>query len=251
VFLFVGLPIAALSILRIFSARQWTPANVFAISSGSALLIMVLSGTARGETGRVWLFFAPCWLLLAADWMRRFSLPQQKTILVLEAACLFCMAAVLRVNFTTLTVPATLPTASQPAMYPVNAQFVQGNDRFTLVGLSVDRSPHQVVLHLHWRTDAYVDGPCLLPVAPDKSSENALTWEPLGWKTPSPPSCWLPQQELVDDVTVPLGADSKPGDWQFSLSVLNVNTHEPMQVIAPGGQVSTQVGIGPVNVPTE
>src|SRR5258708_17649743 len=150
-FFFVGLPCAALSVMRILRSFRWIPANVFAIATGLTLLIMVLSGTARGETGRVWLFFAPCWLLLAADLIGKFNIPQRRTIFILEAMCLFCMAAVLRPNFTALTDPQTMPVANQPATYPVNAQFIEGNDRFTLVGLSADRSPYEVTLYLHWR----------------------------------------------------------------------------------------------------
>ncbi len=145
-----------------------------------------------------------------------------------------------------------MPVANQSATYPVNAQFVEGNDRFTLVGLSVDRSPHEVTLYLHWRADTFITGPyvfSMISVAPDKVTELNQTWEPLGWKTPSPPSCWLPGTEYVDTVVVPLGDNVKPGDWTFSLSASGVYTRSPMKVITTDGQTITQVGIGPVNVP--
>ena len=265
-FLFVGLPIAALAVIRIvtgvphrtggsvgwFTSRRWTSANVFAVASGLTLVINVLSGTARGETGRLWLFFAPCWLLLAVDLMGKCNPPQRRTIFALEAACLFSMAAVLRVNFTTLTVPATLPVAVRPAAYPVNAQFVQGDDRFTLVGLSIDRFPREVTLYLHWRADTFVSGPyafSLIRIPPDKSPMENLTWEPLGWKDPSPPSCWSPHAEVVDTVSVPLGAQPQPGAWVLSLSVADVYTHVPMKVITADGQTTEQVGIGPITIP--
>ena len=38
----------------------------------------------------------------------------------------------------------------------------------------------------------------------------------------------------------------QPGDWLFSLSIIDVFTREPMTV---AGQNTTQFGIGPVNVP--
>ncbi len=251
-FLFIGLPIAGLSIWRIISVRGWTPANVFAVATGLTLIIMVLSGTARGETGRVWLFFAPCWLLLAADWMTRFSLRQQRQIFMLEAVVLVCMAAVLHGNFTALTEPATLPTADHPATYPVDALFVNDTDQIRLVGLDVDPSPTQVVLHLHWRADSYVRRPyvfSLVSVAPDKTVRAGITWEPLGWKTPVPPTCWVSQQEIVDTVLVPLSGDGRAGNWWFSLSLVGIFDKLPMTVINADGSRATQVGIGPVNVP--
>src|SRR5205085_4318712 len=77
-FLWVGLPIAALAIWRILRIRREPGrADVFAGAIALTMIIMVLSGTARGETGRVWLFFAGVWLLLAADVVLRLQSRQR------------------------------------------------------------------------------------------------------------------------------------------------------------------------------
>jgi hypothetical protein len=251
-FLFVGLPITAFAIVAIWrivrgSAPQSVGrSGVFAIAAALTLILLTLSGTARGETGRVWLFFAPLWILLAANLLKRVSRPGP--ILWAQALCLLCMAAVLRVHFTALIPPPTPPTADRAAAIPANVQFQRNMDTVTLVGFDSETSDTTITLHLHWRADgnAYVRRPyvlSLVPVAPDGSLRESLNWAPLDWNYP--PSCWLPGQEFIDTVTVPLGDKMIPGDWWFSVAVSDAFTREPMKV---GEQGETQAGIGPVRV---
>jgi hypothetical protein len=84
----------------------------------------------------------------------------------------------------------------------------------------------------------------LVPVPPDKSPQDSVNWIP-GERQNYPPACWLPGQEFVDTVTVPLGDHPQAGDWLFSLSIVDLFTRQPMVV---AGQNTTQVGIGPVHV---
>ena len=63
--LFAGLPASALAIVGLF-VRRGDAYRQFALALGLTLVILVLSGTARGETGRVWMFFMPLILLLTA-----------------------------------------------------------------------------------------------------------------------------------------------------------------------------------------
>jgi hypothetical protein len=118
----------------------------------------------------------------------------------------------------------------------------------TLVGFDGKVSDAAITLHLHWWAEGnvYVRRPyvlSLVPVAPDGSLSESLNWTPLDWNYP--PSCWLPGQEFVDTVTVPLGEKIIPGDWWFSVAISDAFTHEPMLV---SGNGETQTGIGPVRV---
>ncbi len=253
-FLFVGLPIVVLSIgalrrLRLLSDQT----RIFIVASWLTLIFLTLSGTARGETGRVWLFFAPIWILLAADALQRFSRRERAGVVIMQALCVLSMAAVLRVHFTALTVPPTTATADQPAAFPIDTRFVRGSDAVTLVGFSFDQpTPNVLALHLHWRADSPVRKPYVLSmvtVPPDKSYRDSLNWNPLNWNYP--PSCWQPGQEFVDTVNIPLEVAGKvqPGGWLFSVAISDVFTREPMTITTPSGQQDTQVGLGPVQVP--
>jgi hypothetical protein len=256
--IFVGLPVAAFALWRIVRLRDLRrrgpailPADLFAGAAALTLILVVLSGTARGETGRVWLFFAPVWLLLAADMLAGFGTRERLGFLAIQALCLLTMAAVLRANFTAFTEPPRPAEAQGGPTFPVEAHFARGDDRATFAGLGVDAAPTAVTLHLYWRADTRIKRPyvlSLVSVPPDGSSRESLNWNPEGWNYP--PSCWTPGREFVDTLTVPLGDTPVPGDWLFSLSILDAFTREPMQVTLPDGTVSTQVGIGPVHVPT-
>ncbi|MEP7287616.1 MAG: hypothetical protein ABI947_17825 [Chloroflexota bacterium] len=255
-FFFVGIPVAALAIWGLVqhtvAFRQWrsaSRANVFVVAGGLTLILLILSGTAKGETGRLWLFFAPIWLLLSGEVLQRFTNRQRLAILAMQAITLFCMAAVLRVNFTTLTVPPTPSLAATAPTLAINKQFAHGSDVVTLVGVDATPDSDAIKLSLHWRADSYVSRPYYLsvvPVAPDQSLRKGYDWDPLDWHYP--PSCWMPGQEFIDTVTVKLsdpGVQVQSGNWWFSLSISDVFTHEAMLV---GGQ-NTQIGIGPVSIP--
>jgi hypothetical protein len=195
----------------------------------------------------VWLFFAPIWIALAADGLARLTRREQAIFIALQAVCLLSMAAVLRANFTALTLPTQPPVAQAAPAFPLNARFERDRDAVTLVGLTVEPLPTEVILRLHWRAESRVMRPyalSLISIAPDGHVSGDMSWNPLNWEYPL--TCWSPGREFVDTVRVPVGA---PGEWLFSLSVLDAFTGEAMSVTQPDGQESTQVGIGPINVP--
>ena len=245
-FMFVGLPLAFLAIWQICRLPAIRGrALVFSAAAWITLAILVLSGTARGETGRVWLFFAPLWVILAAATLTQLNGRSRLALLGAQAICLLSMAAVLRVQYTGLVDPPYLPPSSETAAIPVNAQFGTEADRVTLVGFSASASSSSIQLNLHWRADSWVKNLyrlSLVSVPPDKSPGQGINWVPLNWEYPL--SCWVPREEFVDTVNIPIGDHPAPGTWWFSLAITNVQTRKPMSV---GAQ--TQAGIGPVIVP--
>jgi hypothetical protein len=250
-FLFIGIPITFLVLWRIGRLRRVlrgpiTPRDIMTAAITLTLIIMVLSGTARGETGRVWLFFAPAWILLAVDLLGEWKQREQMSFLVAQAFYMLCLAAVLRANFTELTMPPSPAQASESPTFPYDVQFKRGEDRVTLVGISTSSTPTEVTLQLHWEADAWVQRPYVLSlviVAPDGTSRPSINWNPEGWDYP--PSCWEPGREFVDTVQIPV---DQAGNWLFSLSIFDAYTQDPMLVTGPDGQVTSQVGIGPVTV---
>src|SRR5258708_6016841 len=67
--LFAGLPVVILAVAAIWKnlrLRSLASLDPMGISLILTLIILAISGTARGETGRVWLFFVPFILILAA-----------------------------------------------------------------------------------------------------------------------------------------------------------------------------------------
>lgn len=254
--LFAGLPLmgfAAWRALRLRHLRRGNAsrADVLIGAAVLTLVIIVLSGTGRGETGRVWLFFAPIWALMAADILVTLA-PRDRIIsLALQAVYLLAIVAFLRgADHANFTKPVRVADAATGPTYPVLARFERGEDRLTLVGLDVAAQPDAVALAFHWRADAPITDTyvlTLVSVAPDGSTPPSYQWNPREWDFP--PSCWAPGQTFVDRVTVPLGDAAQSGNWLFSLSILDAFTRDPMRVTLPDGTIDTQVGIGPVPVP--
>lgn len=251
-FLFVGFPLSFFVAWRAVRLRREniTPKKVFVGSAVLTLFVLVLSGSARGETGRVWLFFAPVWVLMAADILVGLRVRDRVVFLVLQAMCLLAIASVLRwADYAALIRPSNPAEAKSAPTFPVDAQFSRGDDRITFVGLDVETAPTTVTLHLHWRAEtpikhAYVL--TLVSIPPDESERESIEWTPEDWNYP--PSCWRAGREFVDTLVVPLGDLPLPGNWLFSLAILDAFTFEPMQVINAAGESSFQVGIGPVHV---
>ncbi len=246
---FVGVPLMALAAWRALRVRRGRlrAGDVLALSAFGTLLALTLSGTARGETGRVWLFFAPLWVLLAADVLVTLRRAERTALVAAQALTLLVMAAFLRANFTAYTTPPRVPAAERAPTFPVHATFARGADRLTLVGLDTEPTPEAVTLRFYWRAEGPVRGPyalTLLSVGPNGDTGERVTWNPRGWNYP--PSCWRPQKTFVDEVRVPV---SGAGDWLFSLAVVEAFSGEPMTVSLADGTRSDQVGIGPVRVP--
>jgi hypothetical protein len=256
-FIFVGLPVAAFALWRMMRLRRVrggniTPGDLFTGAAALTLVILVLSGTARGETGRVWLYFAPVWILLAVDVLADFGPREWAGFLALQAVCVLSMAGFWRANFTGLTEPPQPAEAASAPTFPAHARFTRGDDAVTLIGLDLDAASTGITLRLHWRAETRVMRPYvlnLLSIPPDGSPPESLTWNPEGWNYP--PACWTPGRTFVDTVPLSLGDKLMPGNWLFSLSIVDAFTGESMAVTLPGGEVSTQFGIGPVEIPAE
>lgn len=254
--LFAGLPLMGFAAWRALRLRYvWhapaTRSDVLIGATVITLVIVVLSGTGRGETGRVWLFFAPVWALMAVDIVVTRPFRERVAFLALQAVYLLAVVAVLRgADHANFTKPVRVADAATGPTYPVLARFERDGDALTFIGLDVEAQPDTVDLTLYWRadapiTDAYVL--TLVSIAPDGAALPSYEWNPHDWDFP--PTCWTPGQTFVDMVRVRLGDAAQPGDWLFSLSVLDAFTKEPMQVTMPDGTATVQVGIGPVPVP--
>src|SRR5260370_42517348 len=110
-FLFVGFPLTVLVLWRVWllvkGRRLLTRADLFVGAAFLTFLATDLSGINQGETGRIWLIFAPAWLLLASEILTRLQARTRFALVAMQVAVMPSMAALLRVHFTALTLPAT------------------------------------------------------------------------------------------------------------------------------------------------
>jgi hypothetical protein len=276
--LFVGLPISGLALIGIARAfryiRQW-PIDPFPLALALSLIVIDLSGTARGETSRVWLFFMPLLLIVAADVLRGFSSPpiplaadtekgRQSSLAPLatkwrgaggevlfwltQAIVLLTLATFVHVMGTELTPPPDESVGNAP---PQAASATFGN-ALALVNErgAVSSDGRSITLALTWQARQSVDVPYFfsaLLVRPDgQPVSQAVNWQP--HDTRYPVTCWRPGALVVDTVTLPFGGVPRPGDWWVSLSAFDIHTGTRLPVFGVKGTPDTQIGIGPVVV---
>jgi hypothetical protein len=249
--LFFGLPLILLSLWSFGAAipkiKNLSPIGLFAICLGLTLLIVDISGTARGETGRVWQFFFPMSLIIALAALR--DLPPINHRLMLITQGFFALVLVLYVPV--INNPIGQPPPNPPEIesaaieVPTEAQFADSL-HLTGFGGAFDES-NNLVLDLRWQTQSQADEPfyfAVIPVAPDGTPyQESMVFQP--FETAYPVTCWQPGQEVIDRVTIPLEGDPPAGEWWVSLSTHGYFDFEPLPVTLPDGSIDTQAGIGP------
>ena len=255
VVLFVGLPIFGLFIFMLFE-RTMDRNYRFALAVGLTLLIMVLSDTARGETGRVWMFFMPLFLLsLGALFSQKYERWERPFGLV-QIGWLLLIVAVIPAVGTGLSAPpqyqpiAQSPLPDAPFM-PVAATF--GND-LLLKGFQAkhDLQNNSIILDLSWQArqqmaESYLFS--ILAVDPLGNVQSVKEWLPLDYRYPT--TCWHPAVgEIHDQVVISLEESPMAGEWWLSLSAFTLEEESVPQYLQVGlanGEIDErQIGLGPV-----
>jgi hypothetical protein len=245
-----------------------------------AMIVLCVSGTARGETGRVWLAFTPFALLAAGEMLFQFNgrtrhvsslqddaPSNQNSWLALaigQGALLVGMATALPVIATDFT-PPSAPVLAE-GLQPTDAIFSAGDGggAFRLVAWNGADKDGEITLNLAWEgveqnIRPYYFGAVL--VAPDGQAFDAGVWQPgqgipVAANSPDAPrgtyptTCWMPGSQVGDSVTIPLPKDVPAGDWWISLAAFGDPTVADgrLLVTASDGSQDVQVGLGPIPV---
>jgi hypothetical protein len=257
--MFTGFPVALLALagaarsIRALRVFDWRRVDVVSVSLVVTLIVLAVSGTARGETGRVWLFFAPFILLAAAHQLRSAGLGGIRLVTVTQAATLITLVGFLRVMDTELKPPPDMPPPpNEQASYEMLAAPATFASSVTLVGESAVIRADGIDLTLAWRADHQVAKPYYLSaliVGPDgQPVGRAINWQP--FDTRYPLTCWKPGQLVVETRHLPLGRNIPAGDYWISLSAFDIQDVKGVPVTRPGAAPDSQVGLGPIRAAT-
>lgn len=215
----------------------------------ATLLVLLFSHTARGETGRVWLFFTPFLLLAGASALQQISDQQRLAawggLLLAQAALTLALVTTWDViSAPDIQAPPDPPIAQ--GQQPQNALF---GDVFRLVGWSGVREGDELVLHLNWQAQRQMTTPyyfAVVPVAPTGQPTEAFVWQPDATRYPT--TCWPAGVTIGDTVRIPLPEAAPAGDWWLSLRAFADVQHPlaTLPVHLPDGSTETQLGLGPV-----
>lgn len=264
-FIFAGLPLVILAaVAGAGAAVGWrrsktlSMGGLLAIASAATLLVLDVSGTMRGESGRILLFLTPFFLLCAADVVVR--TPRSGGVVTIgQALIVVTMAAFLRVigagfNTPSPITPPVLVQESPRESFPSGAVFGGVLQLRTFSGYVTDvRDSNGMVastlkLWLEWQSSGQVNVPywmSVLPVAPDGQLGEVLLRQP--FDTAYPTTCWLPRSgQIREQFNVPLPATSKDGPYWVSLALLDRNGNRA-PVVLPDGTRDVQTGLGAFN----
>jgi hypothetical protein len=245
--LFFGLPLMLLSLWSLGKVKKPSPIGLFAIAFGLALLIVDISGTARGETGRVWQFFFPMSLIIALAALRDFPPINHRALLAVQGFFALVLVLYVPVINNPLSVPPADPPEVEAANIVVETQ-ARFDDSLNLTGFGgTFDDDNNLVLDLRWRAERQINEPyyfAVIPVAPDGTPyQESLVFQPFDEAYPI--TCWQPGQTIIDRITIPLEGNPPDGEWWVSVITHGYFDFEPLMVTLLDGATDTQAGIGP------
>ena len=232
--------------------RERTPVGALALALFLTLGLLIVAGVARGETGRVWLFFAPFVLICAAAGLDSLKDATKRPWFLISGSQIILLSVVagtwMLINAPNMSPPPESPGPTVTNQ-PVDATF---GSAFELIGWDAQQMDDHVQLNLNWQVLERVATPywfSALLVAPDGSlPQDSQIWQALDTRYPT--SCWQPGEQVGDSIGIVLPADAEAGEWWLSLSVF-ADKNDPenrMHVILPDGSEDNQVGLGPLHI---
>jgi hypothetical protein len=267
--LFAGLPLMGLAALyplvrkreACMPAAERLPArmSVFALAAGGILVALDLSGIARNEVGRVWMFFTPFVLLIAAATLAR--LDRKLRALAIGAQIIWLLAIAITWwpwHAELLPMQSYEHVAPPPLSTPLTPANALFDGHLRLQGFQSRYVPETrtLVVALHWQALRPSEAPQRFSgvlVGPGGRTLPGVLWEPLAGQYPT--TCWAQGQtsggEIVDQVAFPLGQAAESGDWWLSLRAFTVTGEQvspALPVVLADGTHDTQVGLGPLPV---
>jgi hypothetical protein len=266
-FMFSGWPFALLAIVAAWRAIRSlqsgsapTAANMMLLAFALTVILLDLSGTMRGESGRILLFLTP-WLLLGAGYVLAEDLRGGQLVTLTQSALTIVMVVMLAVvgtEYKAHAAPVPPPVkyaASNPTVYSSGATF-GGTAQLVSFSGKIDTAPDAngvaqpfLYLWLTWHPTSYIDVPYAYGVRPFQPSEQnatqAASVAPFGDDYPS--TCWKPSDGAITDrIRVQLPS-SAPGDWWANLSLTDVNSGQPADITLPDGSHSSVLTLGPLS----
>ncbi len=214
---FLGSLILAFHLWR---QRGLEATEVLALALGTTIVFLNISGTARGEVGRLWLFLMPLLAFPAARFWTR-ALPgkgQVITIVALQLLMVLCLGWSWR-PVRTVIVVAEPPTMKQETPEVMLNQDFAG-EPLALAGYSLDSAKHLpgeiLALTLFWQSD----GPASRPftVFNHLVDENGqVLAQQDNWPVEGqwPPTCWQAGEIIVDEYAIKLPRELEPGSYHL------------------------------------
>ncbi len=230
---FLGVPLLAGFIVLLPGAGRgrWGKIGRLALALLVLLLVLNLSGSTRGETGRLWLFFTPIIGLLGGGFLAQLYGRRWERLLLLGLQLLLVLVVGLawRPHRAVIVVAQEPEMATRPAtLTPLNIAF---NDQIMLAGYTLhgvdEARPDALQLTLVWQaTGRNVRPYTVFNHVVDPQGEVVAQQD--GWPVDGqwPPTCWRAGDEIVDVYQIALPADLPAGDYHLVTGLYDARTEE-------------------------
>jgi len=223
--------------IHLWRKKEMRAVDILAVAMLLLIVLLNLSGSARGEVGRIWLFLMPLLAYPSARFWQRI-LPGKgpaATVVLLQLLLLVVIGLGWR------PVRAAIVVAEQPSI-PVAAPQEQleihfQDESFSLMGFSLPRDPiqpgHDLVLTLFWQAR----GPALRPYTVFNhllDDQGVLVAQRDGWPQNGswPPTCWRSADIIVDTYAIPLPEDLPAGQYDLLTGLYDAQTGKRLPLAA-------------------
>ena len=252
------LTFAGLAIVVVAEVWGWRKGAPLSAAFFITLTVLALMHVARGETGRVWMFFVP--LAVGAGAIALTSHAQSRrltaTVMALLALQLVPQAALMRVMTGYGIPPAQLPVVTVPdEAVKIDARFT-GTGQIALLAYQIDplKRGERGQITLYWQRMSPEAEPIetafkvFVHVAEDERDQARVASfdaMPMDWKYPT--TCWQPNQIVRDVQPLPVNADAQPGQYPIFVGLYDpaTETRPPTFASPPAQQL-----YGSVRLPT-
>ncbi len=216
--MFVGLPIAVGFMGSVFKAvrtikrENISPASALALSLFLLIAVLDVSGSTRGEVGRIWLFLMPLTAVTGAIFLAQ--QPRNNIWLGLQ------LALTLSVGLSWVTVEATIVRAERPSQPPQPAMTTPLNisfgDTIVLSSYTLDIQDETLDLTLLWQAS----GPAERPYTVFNhliNENNELIAQQDNWPVNGqwPSTCWRSDEQINDSYKLVLPPALPPGNYRL------------------------------------
>jgi hypothetical protein len=238
-FIFAGLPLmigfSGIIILATRSIIRKSPLShlqSLAISLAALILSLDLSGSARGEVGRLWLFFMPLLALPAAQLLKKVQPRYWQSVLIIGLQLLITLSLALAwrpvravtVNGIQPSPPATVPDTAVNVTFRENQPNVA---QITLTGYTLAQADNALAFTLFWEADKGAARPYTV-FTQLLNEQNEIIAQQDNWPVNGqwPPTCWSGGETVADSYRLSLPPDLPPGQYRLVAGLYDAATGE-------------------------
>jgi hypothetical protein len=227
--LMVGFLGSIILVAHAWRRNKVTAVDILAVCLLFLIFLLNISGSARGEVGRIWLFFIPLLAFPAAHFWSA-SLPGNRyasTIVALQLFIVVCIGMSWR------PVRAVIVEAQRPTItilspdYDIDGSFI--DQPFSLIGYSLNpdqpKAGEEIELTLFWQAEGPAQRPYTVFTHLTDETGNLVAQQD-NWPVNGrwPPTCWHAGEQIIDTYLIRLPDSLPPGSYNLATGLYDSKT---------------------------